>query len=156
MSIAENAYKTICCIRCGDEVGSGFLIAPDMVLTADHVILPFYESGESVKVTFENDATAIECSVMLPESGTARPIALLKLSRERDVSVDKISDEILKPDDTVSACGFFPSDTTRADSITLKCVRTYKMDENQNVSFKPMDERRDSFSGFSGAPIYMD
>ena len=38
MSDEFGFYRSICHIFCGEESGNGYLVAPDLVLTADHVL----------------------------------------------------------------------------------------------------------------------
>lgn len=63
MSDQSGFYRSICHIFCGEECGNGYLVAPDLVLTADHVVRPFFEDGIKVDVRFECE-DSITCEVL--------------------------------------------------------------------------------------------
>lgn len=153
MNTINEFYTIVCSIKCGGEIGSGFLVAPDLILTADHVIAPSLIDGTLITAKFEGDDTPLECTVESPVNGDSSPLALLRIEKSRESIHSLIGDMALEQESAARAYGFFPSDTKKADNISLKCVRTFDDGDDCNVSFKPQDERRDSFKGFSGAPI---
>lgn len=79
-------YRSICQVRCGTEFGNGFLVAPNLVLTADHVIAPFFHSGTAVEVCFENEEPDI-CKVLFSQENPSIPLSVLQLASPREFSV---------------------------------------------------------------------
>lgn len=159
MNEAQGIYKLICSIQCGDEHGTGIQIAPDLVLTVDHVVTPCFITDSPVTVTFEGDDHPINCTVVSSVSESTRPLVLLKMPDERNLSLCTFGDDSFTEGITARAYGFFPSDTQKADSIVLTHVRSFddtNVEQDQyNVVFNPSGERRNSFKGFSGAPIFL-
>ncbi|MBQ9842767.1 MAG: trypsin-like peptidase domain-containing protein [Oscillospiraceae bacterium] len=159
MSETQGIYKLLCSIQCGDERGSGIQIAPDLILTVDHVVTPFFISNSPVTVAFEGDDHPINCTVISSISESTRPLALLKMPDERNLSLCTFGDDSFTEGITARAYGFFPSDTQKADSIVLTHVRSFDdtdVEQDQyNTAFNPSGERRSTFKGFSGAPIFL-
>lgn len=154
MSNEFGFYRLICQVRCGKEFGNGFLVAPDLVLTADHVIEPFFNSGSRVEVCFENEDPII-CEVLSSPESPSIPLVVLKLNSIREFNNFYVGNSVLSEGDSASACGFSSSDSITADKIDLKYVRSFDtLICNCNAEFKPIDERRASFKGFSGSPVF--
>ena len=59
MGNVNKPLGVICSINCGLEQGSGFLIEPEIIVTARHVIAPYYSECASICVKFESEPDAI-------------------------------------------------------------------------------------------------
>ena len=154
MSNEFGFYRLICQVRCGKEFGNGFLVAPDLVLTADHIIEPFFNSGTGVEVCFENE-DPIRCNVLSSPESPSIPLVVLQLPSTRKFDSFYVGSDILSEGALVSVCGFPSSCSISADKIDLKYVRPFETPiSNCNTEFKPLDERRESFKGFSGSPVF--
>lgn len=112
MTREEYMSSQICYIKCGEETGTGFLVSPNQIITADHVVKGAIEDNECVEIRFEPDETAHEqneytllnsdintiqfCSFLtLPES---RPFQQLLLRVAVDDTEITASTRILYPD----------------------------------------------------------
>lgn len=154
MSNEFGFYRLICRVQCGKEFGNGFLVAPDLVLTADHVIGSFFNSDARVEVCFENEDPII-CDVLSSLESPCIPLVVLRLSSPREFNAFYVGNGILSEGTSVSVCGFSSSCSITADKIDLEYVRPFEMPiNNYNTEFKPLNERRESFEGFSGSPVF--
>ncbi len=156
MSDQSGFYRSICHIFCGEECGNGYLVAPDLVLTADHVVRPFFEDGIKVDVRFECE-DSITCEVLSSPNDPNMPLAILRLASARDCGAFYVGNGNLSENTLTSICGFSSPDSIIADKINLEYVRSIDPPINDcNTSFKPLEERRKSFKGFSGSPVIAD
>lgn len=155
MGNVNKPLGSICSINCGSEQGSGFLIEPEIIVTARHVIAPYYLEGASIRVKFESEPTTIDCEVCSIVDAGETPIALLKLPKAKDFYFNVISNIEIKSDLNFYAYGFFPSNLDFADKIDLQYVRDFSDIQEYNISFKPISERKKIFNGFSGAPVFV-
>ena len=55
MTREEYMHSQICYIKCGEETGTGFLVSPNQVVTANHVVRGATEDNECVEIWFEPD-----------------------------------------------------------------------------------------------------
>ena len=156
MSDQSGFYRSICHIFCGEECGNGYLIAPDLVLTADHVVRPFFEDGIKVDVRFE-DEDSVTCEVLSSPDDPNMPLTILRLASARDCGAFYVGNSNLSENTLAFICGFSSPDSIIADKINLEYVRPIDPPMNDcNASFKPLEERRESFKGFSGSPVFVD
>lgn len=78
-----------CKIICADKLGTGWLIAPDKVLTAYHCVTPAIDSGKPISLKFGEgvdegafasviayDVSLDVCILLLPNAASATPVAL--------------------------------------------------------------------------------
>jgi len=150
-------FNTVCCVKCGSEQGSGFLIAPNIVVTARHVVAAHFAKGDNIGdniyVKFENEPDTIDCKVCSDVDVAETPIVLLELQQAKGCYIDEISD--VEVSEQINCCvyGFFGSNPDSIDKIDLRYVRNFDNQQEYNISFKPIDERKRVFNGFSGAPV---
>ena len=91
-------YRSICHIFCGEECGNGYLVAPDLVLTADHVVRSFFEDGTKVDICFEREE-CVACEVLSKQDDPSMPLTILRLASARDCGTFKVDLEYVKPID---------------------------------------------------------
>jgi len=156
MSDEFGFYRSICHIFCGEESGNGYLVAPDLVLTADHVVRHFFETGTEVNACFDCE-NPIACEVLSLQEAPSMPLAILRLASARNCGTFYVGDSSPSGKALASICGFPSSDSIIADKVDLEYVRPIDPPINNcNASFKPLEERRQSFKGFSGSPVFVD
>ena len=149
-------YRSICHIFCGEECGNGYLVAPDLVLTADHVVRSFFEDGTKVDICFEREE-CVACEVLSKQDDPSMPLTILRLASARDCGTFYVGDGSLSEKASASICGFPSSDSITTDKVDLEYVKPIDPPMYDcNASFKPMEERRESFKGFSGSPVFAD
>lgn len=154
MNDESGFYHSICHIFCGEECGNGYLVAQNLVLTADHVVRPFFENGTKVEACFENE-DAITCEVLSSQDDPSMPLTVLRLVSARDCGTFYVGDGSLSGEALASICGFPSPNITIIDKIDVKYVRSIAPPTNDcNTIFKPLEERRESFKGFSGSPVF--
>ena len=122
MSDQSGFYRSICHIFCGEECGNGYLIAPDLVLTADHVVRPFFEDGIKVDVRFE-DEDSVTCEVLSSPDDPNMPLTILRLASARDCGAFYVGNSNLSENTLAFICGFSSPDSIIADKINLEYVR---------------------------------
>ena len=155
MSDEFGFYHSICHIFCGEECGNGYLVAPDLVLTADHVVGPFFENGTKVDVCFDCESP-VTCEVLSTQDSPSMPLTILRLTSARDCGTFYVGDGSLPPKASASICGFPSFNSITADKVDLEYVKPIDPPMNDcNASFKPLEERRESFKGFSGSPVFV-
>lgn len=160
MTREEYMSSQICYIKCGEETGTGFLVSPNQIITADHVVKGAIENNECVEIRFEPDETAHEqneytllnsdintiqfCSFLtLPES---RPFQQLLLRVAVDDTEITASTRILYPDAPAPVDSY---------SFTYKAVSKWlpECGYRANATLEPGTNGLSTYSGFSGAPI---
>lgn len=135
MSNKFGFYHSICHIFCGEECGNGYLVAPDLVLTADHVVRPFFETGTKVDACFDRE-DPITCEVLSSQDDPSMPLAILRLASARDCGTFYVGDSSLSEKALASICGFPSSNTIVADKIDLEYVKPIDAPMNNcNASF---------------------
>ena len=157
MSEFGSYYQIVCCVKCGEECGNGFLIDGHTIVTASHILAPYRcDKSFSISVQFEDADSHIICEV-LSDGSDGNPVSLLSLPCDRDTFCRKLNDAELKEDELAAAYGFAGTIQSKVDRLSLKCVRVFgkvvKPAGNGNVSFNPIEEHRPNFKGFSGPPI---
>ena len=156
MSDKFGFYHLICHISCGEEYGNGYLVAPDLVLTADHVVRHFFENGAKVSARFDSEEP-ITCEVLSSQDDPSIPLVILRLASARDCGMFYVGDSSLSERSMASICGFPSSNSITSDKVDLEYVKPIEPPIKYcNASFKPVEERRESFKGFSGSPVFMD
>ena len=122
MSDEFGLYRSICHIFCGEECGNGYLVAPDLVLTADHVVRSFFEDGTSVDICFERE-DCVTCEVLSKQDDPSMPLTILRLASARDCGTFYVGDDILSEKALASICGFPSSNSIATDKIDLEYVK---------------------------------
>lgn len=160
MTREEYMHSQICYIKCGEETGTGFLVSPNQVVTANHVVRDATEDNECVEIWFEPDEKTHEhikytlqksdidtiqfCSFLtLPESHLFQPLLLRVAADDTEITA---STRILRPDAPA------PIDSY---SFTYKAVSKWlpECGYRANITLEPRANGLSTYSGFSGAPI---
>lgn len=160
MTREEYMNSQICYIKCGEETGTGFLVSPNQVITADHVVKGATEDNECVEIWFEPDEKTHKhttytlqksdidiiqfcCFLTLPESRPFQPLLLSVSADNREITA---STRILLPDAPA------PIDSY---SFTYKAVSKWfpECGYRANITLEPGANGLSTYSGFSGAPI---
>lgn len=150
-------YSQICHIHCGSKDGTGFLVSPNQIVTADHVVFDAEDNNEPIQIKFESgenpckytlwksDIRSIQvCSFLtLPESRPFQPLLLRATTDDTEI--------------TASTCILYPNAPAPRDSYSLKYRAVSKWfpgyDYRANIALEPDDNGLSTYSGFSGAPV---
>lgn len=80
-----------CKIECGDESGTGSLIAPRVVLTARHCVVNAIDSDSEISVVFDSSSPSLVMKAHILGHDIKLDIALVQLEDECDISPIKLS-----------------------------------------------------------------
>ncbi len=73
-------FKAICRIECDSETGTGFLVHPDLIITAQHTIQPYIKDNNKViSLEFRNLPEIIKRNALLIDDDEEIDIAILKI-----------------------------------------------------------------------------
>lgn len=150
-------YSQICHIHCGSKDGTGFLVSPNQIVTAAHVIFDAEEDNKPVQIKFEPGENPCEytlwksnirsiqiCSFLtLPEPRLFQPLLLRATTDDTEI--------------TASTCILWQNAPAPRDSYSLK----YRAVSNwfpeygykANIALEPGANGLSTYSGFSGAPV---
>lgn len=150
-----NLIKAASCrVICGDESGTGWLIAPDRVLTARHCILPAIDANKPVELVFPHT------------NGIATPATILAHSEDFDTCLLSMPDmAALKPLPLASTppregerwetFGYPQGKTTighRLSGKIAQVLQTPKLKIDVDLSIAP-EEALQLYGGMSGAAV---
>ncbi len=157
MTQDDYIYSQICHIHCGSQNGIGFLVSPNQIVTAEHVLFDAEKNNTPIQIRFEpnentweytlwksNIYTIHSCSFLtLPESRPFRPLLLRASTDNTEI--------------TASAYILWLDAPTPRDSYPLKYVAQSNVypdyDYQANITLEPGVNSLSTYSGFSGAPI---
>lgn len=160
MTREEYMCSQICYIKCGEETGTGFLVSPNQIVTADHVVKDAMIDNECVEIWFRPDEKTCDhikytlgksdidtiqfCSFLtLPESRPFQPLLLRAAADDTEITA---STRILWPDAPAPVDSY---------SFTYKVVSKWlpECGYRANITLEPSANGLSTYSGFSGAPI---
>lgn len=157
MTREDYFYSQICHIHCGSQNGTGFLVSPNQIVTAAHVVFDAEDYNKPVQIQFEpsenpceytlgkSDICTIQsCSFLtLPEPCPFQPLLLRATSNDIEITA---STRILCPDAPA------PRDSY---SLKYKAVSNWfpEYGYQANITLEPSANGLSTYSGFSGAPI---
>lgn len=86
--IENQVKRATCSIRCGEDIGTGWLVTPSLVITAYHCIVDSVENKAPIVLKFEIDENVTERHATLQAEDESHDICILRL--EHDVEVAPI------------------------------------------------------------------
>lgn len=150
-------FSQICYISCGSEIGTGFLVSPNTVVTALHVVADALSKQIDVEITFPKDLRHRKYVVNWSEIRKFPPLVFLTLHEERSFSGIYLRPTLTEITTQMHAYRYSDKDDDKLDCIILQQIDHSNQDSTDlrvaNLLVKPIDERRLSFGGFSGSPI---
>ena len=157
----EDFYRNICHIKCGDKLGSGFLVNEDLLITASHTLLLLYDQPDTpVFVFFEGESIVSTERIACPVSEMWRdyPIAVLRLATRTSYPAKSVSRDEPHVNAEVHTYGFLNKENNTPQHCTFRIDRVLEAgkteEENCNAVLIPSGgERIQNFQGFSGAPL---
>lgn len=85
MIIEEQVRAATCQVRCGGEVGTGWLLSPELIVTAKHCVLP---------ATVEGEKATIVAEFGLGSEAKEYPATIVHLSPDLDVAVLQLAESL--------------------------------------------------------------
>lgn len=82
-----------CRIECGKDSGSGWLIAPDKVITAFHCVVDAFNCEASISIFFDSHLSGAPLIATVIDHDDASDVCLLALERELDINPLRIKSE---------------------------------------------------------------
>lgn len=71
----------ICRIECGEDTGTGWLVAPDMVMTARHCVLDAIDENMPITLTFNSQETSVGIKTKILDHDEDLDVCLLSLEK---------------------------------------------------------------------------
>jgi hypothetical protein len=146
--LAEALLATTVALTCGDRVGSGFFVAPGLVLTCAHVVTGGGRLPATVTASCGGDELTL--TVVPEDVRLGEDLALLRLDDAEAPAVAPLC-AVVEPGDDLWAYGY-PGTTYRAgDSAAFEAVGPSVRAEDTRLL--RVRQRAKVGPGFSGAPV---
>ncbi len=93
-----------CRVKCGEDIGTGWLVSPDKVITARHCVLDALDENESQKITlaFERQEISEELTANIIDHDASLDICLLSIETISHVNPITLGDSI-----PIEGCQFY-------------------------------------------------
>lgn len=156
IGIIEKYQNSVCKINCGNDKGTGFLIANDLILTVEHVVVEAVLNENAViNVAFLDNIHKKQEAVILARDKDL-DIAILKLQVQVDFEPLKLLKVPIYRDEKWCSFGFPNTETglLAGDTVegSIKRCITFHQDtiHDTDLNCNPKSE----YNGFSGSPIF--
>jgi hypothetical protein len=144
----------VCKIACGDEIGSGFIISDNHIITARHVIIDHLTDGGQLKIRFLGEAN-IDSSLTfeLVKEDENLDVAIIKSSGSLGDTAISLKSSDIRYNESWETLGFPYSKSLDAGRYYGKVIKI-NQERPYDLELSSLDVDPDfDYSGLSGAPL---